>query len=312
MRLLRTLLVLALFASVGVANPGSAALVPFEGVLSLTIGTLPTIPIPGGGVATVNGSAGGDTISSLVLPSRAFVIVNRAGPTPGVTTSKISLVVPNAFPIVQLMLRVANGAITVTSGGSCTAGHPNVSCPGGGLAGFGGLQGSARVGLFYTHTAASSSGTQPVFNLTVPLGAVGGGSTTGAQGSGITVQLSGAGWTTGTVGVYNPLGTLRTHIPSTFHVFPTLSFTASSSYPIGTTATTTTFVGSRDTSPGGAFFTDTITLVSPIQIFNNAQGGFAPSVATISIQLLPEPGGLLLLGAGAAALALYGRRRAKR
>jgi hypothetical protein len=311
MRLLRTLLVLALFASSSVANSGSAAVVPFTGVLSLKIGTLPTIPIPGSGVATVNGSAGSDTISSLVLPARAFVPVVPNPPIPGSTRSTIALPVPNAFPIVWLALRVANGTITVTSGGSCTAGHPNVSCPGGGLAGFGGLTGTARVGLFFTHTAASSSGTQPVANLSVPLGVVGGGSTASAQGLGITVQVSGAGWTTGTVGVYNPTATLVGHVPSTFHVFPTLTFVASTSAPIGT-GTTPTFMGGRDTIPGGTFFTDTLTLVSPIQIFNNAQGAFAPSVAAISIQLLPEPGALLLLGAGIAALTVYGRHRAKR
>jgi hypothetical protein len=205
---------------------------------------------------------------------------------------------------------VANGTITVTEGGSCTAGHPNVSCPGGGLAGFGGLQGTARVGLFFTHTAGSSSGTQPAANLTVPLGAVGGGSTAAAQGSGITLQVSGAGWTTGTVGVYNPTAPLLSHIPSTVHAFPTLTFEASASFTVGT-ATTETFVGSRDTIPEDTFFTDTLTLVSPVQIFNNAQGSFAPSVATISIQLLPEPGALLLLGAGIAALRVYGRHRSK-
>jgi hypothetical protein len=48
------------------------------------------------------------------------------------------------------------------------------------------------------------------------------------------------------------------------------------------------------------------------RFFNNAQGAFAPSVAAISIQLLPEPGALLLLGAGIAALTVYGRHRAKR
>lgn len=311
MPLLRTVLSLALFASSGVASSASAAVVPFTGVLSLQIGGLPTIPIPGSGVATVNGSARGDAIGSLMLPSRAFVPVARTGPIPGQFGSTIALPVPNAYPIVWLALQVANGAITVTSGGSCTAGHPNVSCPGGGLAGFGGLMGTARVGLFLTHTGGSSSGTQPVANLSMPLGVVGGGSTTSAQGFGITVQVSGAGWTTGTVGVYNPTATLVGHVPYTFHVFPSFSFVASTSGPIGT-GTTKAFRGGRDTIPDGTFFTDTITLVSPVQVFNNAQGMFTPSVATISIQLLPEPGALLLLGAGIAALTLYGRHRAKR
>jgi hypothetical protein len=283
--------------AIGAAAPASASSVPFSGTLSVQIGTLPPIPVPGSGTATVNGSAGGHPITSVTIPGGAFA-------------TSLTVAVPNAFPIVQLAFPVlSNGPISVASGGGCTAGHPNLSCPGSGLAGFGGVVGTALVGIFFTPT----NGTQPVANLSVPLGVVGAGSTTMATSLGITVQVSGAGWTTGTASIYNPTAQLLTHNPATFHVFPTISFTASQSITVpGGTGTIMTVAGTRSTNPASTFNTDTITLVSPIQIFNNATGAFIPSLASISLHFIPEPGQLVMLGSGLAALVLYGRRRMRK
>jgi hypothetical protein len=287
--------------AIGLAAPASAASVPFSGSLAVQIGTLPPIPVSGSGTATVNGSAGGHPITSLTIPASAF-------------STSLTVAVPNAFPIVQLAFPVlANGPISVASGGGCTAGHPNLICPGTGLAGFGGVVGTALVGIFFTHTAGSGSGSQPVANLSVPLGVVGAGSTTLATSLGITVQVSGAGWTTGTASVFNPTAQVLTHNPSTFHQFPTVTFTASQSIPVpGSTGTLVSFAGTRSTNPTSNFNTDTITLVSPIQIFNNATSAFIPSLASVSLHFIPEPGQLLMLGSGLAALLLYGRRRMRK
>ena len=70
-------------------------------------------------------------------------------------------------------------------GGVCTgpnpATHPNVGCPGGNLAGFGGLGGTFVIG-----------------NLAIPLSPVGRGSTA-IRGN---TMVSGAGWTTGSITVF--------------------------------------------------------------------------------------------------------------
>jgi hypothetical protein len=150
-----------------------------------------------------------------------------------------------------------------------------------------------------------------VANLAVPLGVVGAGSTTAATSLGITVQVSGAGWTAGTAAVINPTAPILAHVPATIHQFPTVTLTASQSVAAGY-GTTQTFMGSIVTNPGSTFGTDTITLVSPVQIFNNATSAFIPSISSISIHLVPEPGTLLLLGSGIAGLALYGRRRMRK
>lgn len=294
MRKLLGIAVAAAFA-IGMAAPANAATVPFTGALYLQIGTLPAIPAPGGGVATINGSGGLGPITSLALPAGAFA------------TSLVAPV-PNAFPIIQIALPTfANGPINLAAGGGCTAGHANVSCPGTGLAGFGGIQGTAFVGVFSTHGPGST--VLPVANLAVPLAVAGGGSTVTTVGLGIYVKVSGAGWTTGTANVYNPTAPNLTHLPYTIHNPLSVFLVASSSVPYGY-GSTATFMGSGTTMSGAA--TDTLTLVSPVQIFNTATGAFIPSLASITIHLVPEPGTLLLLGSGIAGLALYGRRRMRK
>ena len=287
-------------------RPAVAAVVPFTGALSITIGNLPPIPAFGGsGLATVDAPAGGGPVTSVVIPASEFAFGTFTKDPFLTFTPRLVVPVPNAFPIVQIAFHtVYNRTISLASGAGCTAGHANVSCPGGGLAGFGGFDGRILLGLFSLHTPVSGTTPIPVANLEVPLGVVGAGSTASHSYLGVSVRISGAGWTTGTVGVYHPTGQRFVHLGYTAHVVGSGSLYASETVPSGY-GTTRTFRGGRETSHG----VQEIALVTPVQIFTSATQSFIPTVARMTIHLVPEPLTLGLLGAGCAGLALYARRR---
>jgi hypothetical protein len=116
----------------------------------------------------------------------------------------------------------------------------------------------------------------PITNVTVPLSAIGQG---GAQAIGAVVNLTliGAPWTTGTASVGTVTAMGAAHGPAS--------------------ATSSSF------APGGH-----LQLVTPIFV-NGLVGGPLPSFATLTIDFVPEPTTLLLLGGGIAALGLAGRAR---
>jgi hypothetical protein len=239
-------------------NSSQATPVSFSGTLSLTLGPGIIIPIQGSGTATVNQSmALGHVINYLTIPAGAFATAANTVNVPGTVITKVK--VPNG---------ISNLQIAVNAGGVCTRTHVRVVCPGGGLAGFGGLNGTLSL-------------IGPA-NLSVPLplSRVGAGSVTENPFA----TLFGAGWTTGVAKVTD--------------------------YTVGGTVLTTTgslYLNQNSTT----FNTDTITLVSPIQIRVSAANTFLPSVAILTLHL-PEPGAAVLALAGLATVsALFGwsRRR---
>jgi hypothetical protein len=273
MRKLFGFLAAAVFA-VGVAAPASAAVVPFSGNITIFIGPLPGLPVPGAGLMTINGSAGyGKPVTHLSVPGGAFA-------------TALTIPLPNVFPIVQLKVAAFNNPVASFSSGAAPCGtpHPLVTCSGGAaIHGRSGIGGSAFVGIFGT---AGSPGA----NLTIPLAVAGAGSMFNATSSlGITVMLSGAGWTTGTASVVNPQ-----------------------------LLTTVTQMGGQgpNVPTGGGNSAGSIVMVSPLQVYNNATGGYLPSFAVWTLNYLkpavPEPGVLLLLGSGVVGLAVYGRRKMKK
>lgn len=187
-----------------VAAPARAALVPFTGALEITIhglDELVTFSIPGGGIATVNGSGGlSGPITHLALPAAAFS-------SPGLT----GVPLPNDFPVVLLAVRsVANQAAVFSPGQpACGTVHTYVTCSDTGvLHGRSGLDGSQLVGIFGTFASPSA-------NLTVPLSLAG----TGTQASGgiaLTHMVTAAGWTSATATIFNPgAGTTATAMGGT-------------------------------------------------------------------------------------------------
>jgi len=146
-------------------------------------------------------------------------------------------------------------------------------------------------------TAANSLGLQGAVLVTgyggavtllgVPLTPVGvhGATFSTMPGGGTVVAYTGAGWTTSTV---------MMTIPST-------TIAGATGQPRGVvTATGTNML------VGGV---GQITFISPLLIRSNRLGDL-PSFARLTLTFVPEPGSLLLIGAGMASLAVYGRRRA--
>jgi hypothetical protein len=148
--------------------------------------------------------------------------------------------------------------------------------PNGGMGGPMTLAGAAKI-LAYSGN---------VTLVLVPLSPVGqpGGFVSVTGGGGTIIQASGDGWTTGML-------TLTT---------PSITVGGGTATP-GTTAQT----GTDMRTPGGA---GTVVLITPLFIRTNLAGDI-PTFATLTLNYVPEPGTLLLLGAGIAGLALLGRKR---
>ncbi len=145
-------------------------------------------------------------------------------------------------------------------------------------------------------TGANALGLQGVANVVayggyvtlvaVPLSSLGNpGSAFSVMGGGGTIiQFTGNGWTTGTA---------MLTVPSTTVAGATQTPT------VATVAGTNNLVGG----------VGQITFISPVLIRTNLAGDL-PTVVALTLNFVPEPGTLMLIGAGIAGLAAYGRRRA--
>jgi hypothetical protein len=152
------------------------------------------------------------------------------------------------------------------------------AAPGGGLGGDAPLKGSVRLGLL---------GPPPFAFLTVPLSPIGveGARAAASSPIGVTVTVVGRAWTTGSVQLLGTAGPFAGQL-------------------LGQAQ------GTDTRSAGGA---GSIVLVTPTLIRTNIAGSEnIPLISVLTVNFVPEPATLLLVGSGLAGLTALSRRRRAR
>ncbi len=254
---------------VAVAGGSGAATLPFEATLGITLAGLEPVGLVGSGVATINSSGGGVSISSLHLPAGAVggtaSIQLGAAPISGLVLAggtsavMIHLSNPASFTISQ---NAPFGSLSNASGSFGGGPFLNGIMP---------LNGVAIVCLFQACNG------QPAANLVVPLSPVGQGGSAVAQGL-VSITVVGAPWTTGMVSIENSASTGFAHGPAS---------------------------GASAAMPGGVLSLVTpVTVSTSLGVFP-----VVPVFARLTLHFVPEPGTLVLVCSGLVGFAIAGRRR---
>jgi hypothetical protein len=293
------------FGAVGTA---SAALLNWHGTMVLELGELPALGNTGGGVATINNSAGG-------VPAHLTTLQLKGSRGAVAGTAMVPITDPavqaNAIASVRVQATMQTGTFAPISGGaaSTTVLTKNI-LP---------VNGLAKVCLLST-TCTNYLPlllTQPT-TTNPPLSkkglGIGGLLTIGAGTNPIRISIEAAPWTikTGTsideiTTPMTPMGvkkfTNRTAMGSAFVHKP-----ASTSASFLHTLLSDTMMGTA--SPSGV-----VQLITPMQVVTNLPTGSNAKIALfgyIGVHFVPEPGMLLLLGSGVAGLLLLGRHRMRK
>jgi hypothetical protein len=275
--------------AVGAAGVASAAPLNWEGTLTVIIADNPPVSVTGGGVATVNHSAGGIPahLSTLRLAASRG---NVAGTETVVITDPE--VAGNGVAAIVVDADLGTGTFSPISGGAAsTVVLTRDVLP---------MRGVAKICLLSTScTAWVELGlTEPTTVNGVPgtgtrgVG-VGGLLTAGGYG-GIRISLQAAPWTIKTTTVTDQIETTGGEI-----VFIPQTAKGWAHAPASTTTSTA--------QPSGV-----LQLVTPGQIVTNLPLGTSDKMAALVIlvvHFIPEPGLLLLLGSGVVGLTVLGQRR---
>lgn len=291
MRKLNLLLITAI-AVLGLVGNASAAVLNWEGTNTIRVGDLAEAQIFGGGVATVNGSSGGVPAHLQTLRVSASRGNIRGETTRFVTDPEAK---GNQIASVQFLgIEVGTGTFNPISGvlsSTATPGAFNGTMP---------VAGIVRLCLVTTDCGAFAA--LPLTSMTTGGGTVGvgiGGLLTFTILSGFArLSIEGNPWSIKTVTVLDeqttPVNQAKVVVPLTFNGF-------AHDPASGTTNT--------------AQVNGVVQLVSASQILSNLPTGSNDKIGSaqrILIRFIPEPGMLLLIGSGAAGLALLGRKRMRK
>jgi hypothetical protein len=271
----------------GVTGTASASKLHYNGTLNLELGTLPSIPAVGRGVATVNNSGALGHLGDMRLK-------NSRG---GLGNANVFVPVTDAAaaPIVGILITATLGTGTLgpVSGNVNSSVNPlsKQVLP---------IRGLAKVCLFST-----SCGTALPLLLTQHTGATGtkgagiGGILTIGGTSPIRISIEAAPWTlktkTSIDQITTPVGgTVKKYVNRTEKGF---------AHGPSTNTTSTAL-------PSGV-----VQAITPMQVVTNLTNGSNQKIALfgfLTIHFVPEPGMLLLLGSGVAGLVLLGRHRMRK
>jgi hypothetical protein len=270
----------------GMTGTAAAAVLNWEGTNTLLLGDFPRASgSRGGGVATINSSAGLGHIETLRLKA-------SRGNVHGTFTQLVTdpeTVGNNIAAIEYDNILVTTGTFAPISGAlmnTALALTSNVL----------GVSGTVRLCLFTTDCADPLPIILQTVNGNVGIG-IGGLIT--VDSGGIKLSIQGAPWTIKTITVTDHITTTDTELN---RIFTLVNLTGFAHGPLSSTSTTGTING-------------VVQLVTPSQVTTNLPLGSNKLVAsgqTLFIRFIPEPGLLLLLGSGVAGLALLGRSRLRK
>jgi len=270
----------------GVTSTASAAPLKYTGTLLLELGTLPSIPVTGGGVSTVNDDEGIGHLGKLRLKA------SRGG----ISTPSVFVPITDAAaaPIVGLRftdVAVGTGTLGPVSGGVQSVPLSNNRLPVAGLVKvclFSTLCGTALPLILTQHTGVSS-------NKGVGIGGI---LTIGGT-SPIRISIEAAPWTLKTK---TSIDQITTPVGGTKKIYVNRQAKGFAHGPSSNTSSTAL--------PSGV-----VQFITPMQVVTNLQQGSNLKIALfgyLKIHFIPEPGMLLLLGSGVAGLVLLGRHRMRK
>jgi hypothetical protein len=290
MRKLLALLAAALLV-LGVAGAANAAVLNFSGTATVLLAEYPPGVLTGGGVATINGSAG-------VIPAHLSTL--RLAASRGNVGGTFTRIVTDPDTIQNGVSALVYDAVQMLTGTlvQLSAGAASTST-GGGQLGMGGIVKICLLSTACTQYLPLVLDQPTTPNATVPGGrkgpGVGGLITAGGYG-GIRISLQGAPWTIKTATSVDQITVGATRVMSTW--------TAKGWAHAPASTTTSTAQG-----------TGMVQLIAPSQVSTNLPLGSSDKLGQFVIAVvhfIPEPGLMLLLGSGVAGLALLGRRRMRR
>ena len=293
MRKLFALMAVGLLA-LGMAGVANAAVMNFSGTATILLAEFPPGNISGGGVATINNSAG-------VIPAHLNTLRLAAsrGQISGTFTRLVTdpeTIGDGIFALIYTGVGGLTGTLGQLSGGTLS------TSTGGGIMPVGGL---VKICLLST---ACTQFLELVFNQ--PTTTANGGTGTGTKGigvgglitaggyGGIRISLQAAPWTIKSATVLDQI----TPVAGPPRAISTWVAKGWAHGPASNTTTTAQQSGQ-------------VQLITPAQVVTNLPFGSSDKMGAVLITVIhfiPEPGLMLLLGSGVAGLALLGRSKMRK